>query len=61
VTAADRIRELMLDNLFAVFNVRDPERRMAAIERNYTEDVTWTDPDGTTQGRHRACLVKLRV
>ena len=52
MTAADRIRELMLDNLFAVFNVRDPERRMEAIERNYTEDVTWTDPDGTTQGRH---------
>ena len=51
MTAADRIRELMLDNLFAVFNVRDPERRMEAIECNYTEDVTWTDPDGTTQGR----------
>ena len=24
----ERIRELLLDNLFAVFNVRDPERRM---------------------------------
>ena len=48
-----RIRELMLDNLFAVFNVRDPKRRLAAIERNYTEDVTWTDPDGTTEG-HQA-------
>jgi hypothetical protein len=34
VTAAGRIRELMLDNLFAVFNLRDPERRMEAIERN---------------------------
>lgn len=51
VTAPERIRELMLDNLFAVFNVRDPNRRMEAIERNYTEDVTWTDPDGTTEGR----------
>ena len=50
LTAADGIRELMLDNLFAVFSVRDPDRRMEAIERNYTEDVTWTDPDGTTQG-----------
>jgi hypothetical protein len=48
-----RIRELMLDNLFAVFNVRDPVRRLEAIARNYTEDVTWTDPDGTTQG-HQA-------
>jgi len=45
-----RIRELLLANLFAVFNERDPERRSAAIARNYTEDVNWTDPDGTTQG-----------
>ena len=49
-TDPTRIRELMLTNLFAVFNVRDPERRLEAIARNYTEDVTWTDPDGTTQG-----------
>ena len=52
MTDAARIRELLLDNLFAVFNVRDPERRLEAIERNYTEDVIWTDPDGTTQGHH---------
>jgi SnoaL-like domain len=45
-----RIRELMLANLFAVFNVRDPERRLEAITRNYTEDVIWSDPDRTTQG-----------
>ena len=45
-----RIRELLLANLFAVFNVRDPERRLEAIARNYTEDVIWSDPDGTTQG-----------
>ena len=45
-----RIRELLLANLFAVFNERDRERRLEAITRNYTEDVTWTDPDGTTQG-----------
>jgi hypothetical protein len=32
-----RIRELMLDNLFAVFNERDPGRRAKAIARNYTE------------------------
>ena len=48
-----RIRELMLGNLFAVFNERDPERRAAAIAANYTDDVIWTDPDGTTQG-HQA-------
>ena len=40
----------MLENLFAVFGERDPERRLEAIGRNYTEDVIWTDPDGTTHG-----------
>jgi len=46
-----RIRELMLANLFEVFSERDPKRRLEVIARNYTEDVIWTDPDGTTQGR----------
>jgi hypothetical protein len=46
-----RIRELVLMNLFAVFNERDPERRMNAIEANYTEDVIWTDPEKTFHGR----------
>jgi hypothetical protein len=46
-----RIRELMLDNLFAVFNERDRGRRSTAIAANYTDDVIWTDPDGTAQGR----------
>ena len=45
-----RIRELMLANLMVVFNERDPKRRLEAIARNYTEDVIWSDPDGTTQG-----------
>ena len=50
---AARIRELMLDNLYAVFNQSDPERRLTAITTNYTEDVIWTDPEGTAQG-HQA-------
>jgi hypothetical protein len=45
-----RIRELLLENLFAVFSERDPARRMEVIARNYTEDVTWFEPDTTTQG-----------
>ena len=45
-----RIRELMLVNLFAVFNERSAERRLKAIADNYTEDVIWTDPDDTTHG-----------
>lgn len=40
----------MLENLFVVFSERDPERRLQAIVRNYTEDVVWTEPDHTTQG-----------
>lgn len=50
MTDPARIRELMLANLFAVFNVRDPERRLEAIARNYTDDVIWLDPDGTMHG-----------
>jgi SnoaL-like domain len=52
MSAADspRIRELLLANLFEVFSERDPKRRFEVIARNYTEDVTWTDPDGTFQG-----------
>ena len=50
MTDSARIRELMLVNLFAVFNQRDAERRLKAIAGNYTEDVIWTDPDGTTHG-----------
>jgi SnoaL-like protein len=49
-TDPERIRELMLANLFAVFSERDPKRRLQVIARNYTEDVIWTDPDGTVQG-----------
>jgi SnoaL-like domain len=50
MTDSARMRELMLVNLFAVFNERDEERRSKAIADNYTEDVIWTDPDGTTHG-----------
>jgi hypothetical protein len=45
-----RIRDLMLVNLFAVFNERDPQRRSKAIAANYTEDVIWSDPEATTHG-----------
>jgi hypothetical protein len=59
-TDPSRIRELLLANLFAVFNVRDPERRLEAIARNYTKDVAWTDPDGTTRG-HEAMNEKAQT
>src|ERR1700749_1352953 len=62
MAAADpaRIRTLLLENLFAVVNVRDPARRLAAITRNYTEEVKWTDHDGTTQG-HLAMNEKAQI
>jgi 1-acyl-sn-glycerol-3-phosphate acyltransferase len=50
MTDAARVRELMLVNLFAVFSERDAERRLKAIAANYTKDVIWTDPEGTTHG-----------
>ena len=60
MTAHERTRELLLENLFAVFNVRDSDRRLEAIARNYTDDVAWTDPDGTTRG-HEAMNEKART
>jgi hypothetical protein len=49
-----RIRELLLANLFAVFNERDPQRRLEAITRNYTEDVVWSDPERDDPRARRA-------
>lgn len=42
--------ELLHSNLHEVFSERDPERRRAAIERTYTEDVKFIDPDGEFVG-----------
>ena len=50
-TDAERIRELLLINLFVVFSERDSERRLEAIGANYTEDVRWSDSEATTHGR----------
>ena len=44
-------KELLHSNLHQVFSERDPERRWAAIERTYTEDVTFIDPEGEYVGR----------
>jgi hypothetical protein len=45
-------KELLHSNLHEVFSERDPERRRAAIERTYTEDVRFIDPEGELEGRH---------
>lgn len=43
--------ELLRANLHEVFSERNLERRWAAIERTYTEDVKFIDPEGTHIGR----------
>jgi hypothetical protein len=44
-------KELLYSNLHEVFPERDPERRRSAIERTYTEDVTFIDPERKVVGR----------
>src|SRR5260221_8120799 len=44
-------KELLHSNLHDVFSERDPERRQAAIERTYTEDVRFIDPEGESVGQ----------
>ena len=43
-------KELLHSNLHEVFSERDPERRWAAIERTYTEDVRFVEPEGEFVG-----------
>jgi hypothetical protein len=43
-------KELLHSNLHEVFSERDPQRRRAAIERTYTEDVRFIDPEGEFVG-----------
>ncbi|QHC68292.1 nuclear transport factor 2 family protein [Rathayibacter sp. VKM Ac-2759] len=46
----DQIETLMTANLLEVFGERDPVRRREAIERTYTEDVSFLDPDEIVDG-----------
>src|SRR5258708_32908870 len=43
-------QELLHSNLHEVFSERDPQRRWAAIERTYAQDVTFIDPEGEFVG-----------
>lgn len=45
------IADLLAANLHDVFGNRDPDSRRAAIDRIYTEDVVFTDPEEVTAGR----------
>jgi hypothetical protein len=44
------VDRLMEASLLGVFNERDPQRRLAAIEQTYTPDVRWADDDGVSVG-----------
>ena len=46
-----RVSELLSANLHEVFGNRDPIARRKAIQEVYSEDVVFTDPEGTVQGR----------
>ncbi len=43
--------DLLAANLHGVFGERDPERRRAVAEASYTEDVQFSDPEGSVVGR----------
>jgi len=45
------VTALLSANLHQVFNNRDAEARGDAIDRVYTDDVAFTDPEGTSVGR----------
>jgi hypothetical protein len=53
------IPDLMRANLLEVFGERDPDRRRAAIERTYTTDVVFSDPDEVVTG-HEALGAKAQ-
>lgn len=47
------ITRLMQENLLAVFNERDAQRRLDVVRRNYTEDARWADAEETVVGQDR--------
>lgn len=49
----ENITRLMEENLLAVFNERDAQRRLDVVHRNYAHDVRWSDAEETVIGAHR--------
>ena len=45
------VSDLLSANLHDVFGNRDASARRETIDRIYSEDVVFTDPEGTAQGR----------
>ncbi|MGR6998554.1 nuclear transport factor 2 family protein [Yinghuangia aomiensis] len=55
------VTDLLAANLHEVFGSRDPGSRRAAIERIYTEDVVFTDPEGASDCGRDALEDKARA
>jgi hypothetical protein len=47
---SDGLSALMHSNLLEVFGQRDAARRQEAMRRTYSEDIAFTDPEGTVHG-----------
>ena len=47
---ADGFATLMHANLMEIFGQRDGTRRREAMRRAYTENIAFTDPEGTVHG-----------
>ena len=47
---ADGFATLMHANLMEIFGQRDGTRRREAMRRTYTENIAFTDPEGTVHG-----------
>lgn len=47
---SDRLSALMHSNLLEIFGERDAARRQEAMRRTYSEDIAFTDPEGTVHG-----------
>ena len=47
---SDGLSALMHSNLLEIFGQRDAARRREAMRRTYSEDIAFTDPEGTVHG-----------
>jgi hypothetical protein len=51
VVDATELDRLMQANIVRVFNERDPDRRLAALDELYTDNATLCDPETAATGR----------
>ena len=63
MSVSDTIRQLLVENLSAVFGERDDTQRQAAIARLFATDCSFPDPRGTHVGHQalNASVAELRA